>query len=401
MTDLNMGPNGDFNWRMRGKAYNRNITRVEVKAGMLSWALERSGQTEDSAQSKFPKFVEWMAETTSPTFRQLERFADWTRTPFGFFLLDSPPEEQLPIPDFRVAKGGPVRPSPDLLDTVYAMQRRQEWMREFLLEEGQEPLPFVGEATLQEQPERVAESMRKTLGLGEVWAKEEQTWSDALRLLRHAIEAAEIMVVINGVVGNNTHRPLDVSEFRGFALVDPVAPLVFVNGRDARSAQMFTLAHELAHLWIGREGVSNLDRLQPVGAHVEKFCNQVAAEFLIPTDILQGEWKTVSSLPDRFNRLARAFKVSAIVVARRALDLQHISREEFFDFYDRHIEASKGRRRSQGGSFWNNQRVRIGDLFGSAVAQAVWAGRLLYRDAYELTGLRGKTFDNYVAGLGL
>ena len=284
------------------------------------------------------------------------------------------------------------------------MQRRQEWMRNFLLEEGQEPLAFVGEASIQDSPTDVAGSMQTALGLSGEWAKQERSWGDALRLLRQAIEAAEIMVVVNGVVGNNTHRPLDVNEFRGFVLVDPVAPLVFVNGKDAECAQMFTLAHELAHIWIGLEGVSNLDRLQPVGSAVEIFCNKVAAEFLVPAQRFQTEWHSVSMHPDRFSRLARTFKISALVAARRALDLQYITRQEFFDFYDSQIRESVERRqqsKARGGDFWRTQRVRIGDLFGGAVAQAVWAGRLLYRDAYKLTGLRGKTFDNYIAGLGL
>jgi len=378
------------------------MVRVPVQTELLRWALDRSGRTEASARSKFPKFPEWLDGTRPATVRQLETFANWTRTPLGFLMLDSPPEDRLPIPDFRTTRGRTLRPSPDLLETVQAMQRRQEWMQEFLTEEGQEPLAFVGEANMQDSPEDVAESMRSALGLSEEWAKQEKRWSDALRSLRQAIEAAEIMVVINGVVANNTHRRLDVNEFRGFALVAPIAPLIFVNGQDAKCAQMFTLAHELAHLWIGAEGVSNLDRLQPVGAAVETFCNRVAAEFLVPVKEFETQWQVVAMDQDRFDRLARTFKVSALVAARRALDLRYISREEFFAFYDHQIQTSAElRKRSTGGDFWKTQGVRIGDMFGSAVAQAVWAGRLLYRDAYKLTGLHGKTFDNYIAGLGL
>jgi len=317
-------------------------------------------------------------------------------------MLETPPEDRLPIPDFRTVTGQPRRPSPDLLETVQIMQRRQDWMREFLLEEGQEPLEFVGAADVKDAPEEAASAMREALDLTDGWAGELRTWDGALRMLRHCIEDAGIMVVVSGVVGNNSHRPLDVDEFRGFVLVDRIAPLVFVNGRDARCAQMFTLAHELAHIWVGEEGVSNLRRLQPVESSVEKFCNRAAAEFLVPARLLQARWQSVASHPDRFNLLARMFKVSAVVAARRALDLEYITRDEFFGFYDDQMAAIRSRRRkSDGGHFWNTQGVRIGHLFGSTVARAVWAGRLLYRDAYQLTGLHGKTFDNYVAGLGL
>ena len=378
------------------------MVRVPVQTELLHWALDRSGRSEEDAHSKFPKFSAWLDGTSPATVRQLETFASWTRTPLGFLMLDSPPEDRLGIPDFRTTKGQTLRPSPDLLETVQAMQRRQEWMQEFLTEEGHEPLAFVGEASMQDSPEDVAESMRNALGLSDQWARKETSWTAALRLLRQAIEAAEIMVVINGVVGNNTHRRLKVNEFRGFALAAPIAPLIFVNGQDAKCAQMFTLAHELAHLWIGAEGVSNLDRLQPVGGDVEKFCNRVAAEFLVPVQEFKTEWQIIATDPNRFDRLARTFKVSALVVARRALDLRFINREEFFIFYDNQIQASVDlRKKSSGGDFWKTQGVRIGDMFGSAVAHAVWAGRLLYRDAYKLTGLHGKTFDNYIAGLGL
>jgi Zn-dependent peptidase ImmA (M78 family) len=378
------------------------MVRVPVQPELLRWALERSGRSEESARTKFPKFPKWLDGTRPATVRQLETFANWTRTPLGFLMLDSPPEDRLSIPDFRTTGGRTLRPSPDLLETVQAMQRRQEWMQEFLIEEGHEPLGFVGEANIQDSPKDVAQSMRNALGLSDQWARKETSWTAALRLLRQAIEAADIMVVINGVVGNNTHRRLDVNEFRGFALTARVAPLIFVNGQDAKCAQMFTLAHELAHLWIGAEGVSNFDRLQPVGADVEIFCNRVAAEFLVPIQEFETEWQVVATDLDRFDRLARTFKVSALVAARRALDLRYITREEFFTFYDHQIQTSLNRRKkSSGGDFWKTQGVRIGDMFGSAVAHAVWAGKLLYRDAYKLTGLRGKTFDNYIAGLGL
>jgi len=225
--------------------------------------------------------------------------------------------------------------------------------------------------------------------------------------LRKAIENAGVMVVINGIVGNNTHRVLDVEEFRGFALVDEYAPLIFINGRDSTSAQMFTLIHELSHLWIGYEGVSNFNRLLPVQIKVEEFCNQVAAEFLVPSEQFKKVVEENKGKSDRvfFDIVARRFKVSPLVAARRALDMKCISKQRFFEFYNNHLIESekyraKRKAKKSGGHFWNTQTVRIGELFGSAVVQATLEGRLLYRDAYRLTDLQGKTFDNYVAQLG-
>jgi Zn-dependent peptidase ImmA (M78 family) len=283
------------------------------------------------------------------------------------------------------------------------MQARQEWMRDFVIEEGQLPLPFVNSVTFKMNPKDVAMEMRKTLDLSDGWANKVATWTEALKLLRDAIESLGVMIVVNGVVGNNTHRSLDVEEFRGFALVDEYAPMIFVNGKDSKSAQMFTFIHELAHLWLGLEGVSNFDKLQPIDIDVEIFCNHVAAEFLIPSDEFNMVLRENKGRMDfeLFAILGRRFKVSPLVAARRALDLKYIDKDRFFAFYnDYPKDTDKRKKKKSGGNFWNTQIVRIGVLFGSAVAQATLEGRLLYRDAYRLTGLKGKTFDNYLTQIG-
>ena len=264
-----------------------------------------------------------------PTLKQLEKLAKATHTPFGYLFLPEPPEERLPIPDFRtVTDAARRRPSPDLLDTLYTMRRRQEWLRETVVEHGMKSLAFVGSARLSDEPEAVGREMRRTLGLDGGWAAQVRTWQEAVGELRRAIERLGVMAVINGVVGNNTHRPLHVEEFRGFALADPYAPLVFVNGADAKSAQMFTLAHELAHIWLGTEGLSGFESLMPGGSDVEDWCNAAAAELLVPAVELRARWASVRREANRFDTVARAFKVSPIVAARRALDLRLVDRSQ-------------------------------------------------------------------------
>jgi Zn-dependent peptidase ImmA (M78 family) len=238
--------------------------------------------------------------------------------------------------------------------------------------------------------------MRDSFEVTGGWAKDVPTWEDALRHLRERIESAGVLVVFNGVVGNNTHRKLDADEFRGFALVDEYAPLVFVNNADFKSAQIFTLIHECAHLWIGSSGVSNFEKLTPSDHAVELWCNAVAAEFLVPKQELRSVWQHLP-LDDRIGSVARNFKVSRLVVARRALDLDLINWDTFISLYEESRTKSAG---GEGGNFWNSQNVRIGRRFGSAVIRAVKEGRLLYRDAYHLTGLNGDTFDRYVAEMG-
>ena len=376
---------------------------VSVNPDLLRWAIDRSGLPEVDLQSKFPKLDAWLSGDKDPTLKQLEAFAKKTMTPLGYMLLSKPPKEKLPIPDFRTVGDTPIdRPSPNLIDTLHDMQRRQAWMRDYLIEQGHSKLKFVGSAKKTRDVEHVVTAMRATLGLDRAdWASQLRTWEDALRFLRGRIEAAGIMVSVCGIVGVNTSRSLDPEEFRGFVLSDPYAPLIFVNGADSKSAQMFTIAHELAHIWVGKDGLFNLPQLMPHDDATEKFCNQVAAEFLVPAENLRERWSKVRREAEPFSYLASKFKVSPLVAARRALDLRLINQVEFFSFYHEYQTAWAARKRKKkeekksGGQFYVNQDVRLGKRFAYAVVQAAREGKILYGDAYRLTGLKGKTFETY------
>jgi Zn-dependent peptidase ImmA (M78 family) len=380
---------------------------LSLEPSVLRWARERAGLSPEllaeKIKTRLDRVVAW-ERTGALRFTQAETLAKVTHTPFGFLFLPTPPDEPLGIPDFRTVADGPVaRPSPELIDTLREMQRRQAWMREWLIEDGAQPLPFVGSTRIEDLPEQTAAQMREALGLRDGWARLSRTWSEALRQFRQRIEAAGILIVINGIVGNNTHRKLSVREFRGFALSDAYAPLIFVNGADGKAAQMFTMAHELAHLWLGRDGVANLEMLEPSAAPDERHCNAAAAEFLVPAADLIACWSEARTSDDPYQFLARRFKVSPIVAARRASDLRLIARSEYLAVY-RAYETDERRRQAakdDGGSFWNSQTVRIGERFGAAVARAAKEGRLLYRDAYRLTGLRGDTFAKFAESLGV
>jgi Zn-dependent peptidase ImmA (M78 family) len=379
------------------------MSRVTINPKLIRWAVDRSGQDESALMERFPKLADWESGDLQPTSKQLEDFAKATLTPFGAFFLPEPPQEKLPVPDFRTMKDQrPRRPSAALLETIYQMQRRQQWMHDYLIEEGADPLPFIGTVTLASSPLAAAENIRRTLGMEDNWAELHATWSSALLGLRRAVEDQGVLVVINGVFGNNTHQPLDPEEFRGFVLSDRYAPLVFINGADFKSSQMFTLAHELAHLWLGVDGVFDLPDLQPSEDQVEKFCNKVAAEVLIPGRELDACWSEAKTAADPFAVLARRFKVSPIVAARRALDQGLISRARFFAFLKsyRTREQQQQQRKPSGGDFYRTQEVRVGHRFGGAVIRAARAGRLLYQDAYRLTGLYGRTFDQFAEALG-
>ena len=379
------------------------MTRVPVKPELLRWARERAGVAQADLAAKFKKLPEWEAGETRPTFKQLEAFAGAVHVPFGYLFLSEPPDERLPISDFRtVAETANARPSPDLLDTLYAMQRRQAWLREHLVENDAELLTFAASARISDDPDAIGREMRRVLGIEEGWAAGVSTWQDAVNELRRMIEGLGVMAVINGVVGNNTHRRLRVEEFRGFALTDRYAPLIFVNGADAKSAQMFTLAHELAHIWLGEAGLSGFENLLPVGTDVEDWCNRAAAELLVPSQELRRHWTRLRRARKPFEAVARSFRVSPVVAARRAMDLKLVERRVFFDFYEHHISREhRGGTRPSGGNFYNNQNTRVGRLFATHVMRAAMEGQVGFKEAYQLTGLKGGTFQDYARCLDI
>lgn len=373
------------------------MDRVGVKPEILKWAIERFGDF-TSIEARFPKIKEWLSGDVQPTFKQLETFAKATSTPLGYFFLSKPPIEKMPIPHYRtIGNAGNERPSPDLIETIHAMERRQDWMRNYLINVGQDPLEFVGVTRDMEDPKAIAKLMRKQLGLKNNWASKRGTWQDALNDLLQIVQDAGMLIMINGIVGNNTHRKLDVNEFRGFVLVDEYAPLIFINGADGKAAQMFTLAHELVHIWMGISAAFDLNLLQPSKDKLETICNQAAAELLVPGDDFMTLWKSVKQDGNRYQKIARHFKVSELVAVRRALDLKVISFESYKTFYaEREKEEHMKNKGSGGGNFHNNANWRIGPKFADAIIGQVKEGKTLYRDAYRLTGIKGKTFDNFV-----
>lgn len=382
------------------------MTRAPVKPEMLRWAIERARVSPDDLNARFKKLEEWLQGDVQPTLKQLDAFANAVHVPVGYLFLPEPPEEQLPIPDFRTVAGRPLeRPSPNLLEMIYACQERQSWYADFARLYQEPALPFVGSATLDAAPEVVAARIRETLGFSIEERRDCATWTDALRLFIRRADDAGILVMVSGIVFSNTNRRLDVDEFRGFALVDRRAPLVFINGADSKAAQMFTLAHELAHIWLGASALSNAS-VQPAGGgrREEVWCNKVAAELLMPLDAVRAELQTNEPLADALRRLARHFKVSTLVVLRRLLDAGHLTRSQFDTAWqvelDRIREISQGA--SGGGNFYRTTLSRVSHRFTKALVVSTLEGQTLYRDAFRMLGVKKtETFNNLGREVGV
>jgi Zn-dependent peptidase ImmA (M78 family)/transcriptional regulator with XRE-family HTH domain len=379
------------------------MMRVDVKPELLRWARERAGLGPGELAHRFPQLDSWERGEERPTLKQLESFAKATHTPVGYLFLQEPPVERVPIPDFRtVANARIARPSPDLLETVYICQQRQEWYRDFARSVGEEPLAFVGSATLASGVEATAESMRHALGFDLEERRRMPTWTDALRRFIGQADELGVMVMVNGVVGNNNRRKLDPEEFRGFALADDLAPLVFINGADTKAAQMFTLAHELAHIWLGKSALSNVGPASTPSNNVESWCNRVAAELLVPLAVLRDEYQRGADLLIEANRLARRFKVSTLVILRRIHDAGGLTREQFWKAYQEELERLWEIPRGSGGDFYLTQAARVSKRFARALVVSTLEGQTLHRDAFRLLGFsKLRTFQELGHSLGV
>ena len=372
--------------------------RVEVRPELLEWARARSGIDEEVWDRRFPRYETWLGGQASPTIKQLEEFARKTYTPVGFFFLDEPPTEEVPIPDFRTVRDQPLASvggevSADLLDTVYVCQARQEWYRDNQLLNGEAPLDFVGNSTLRTPTSDVVDQMRVVLDWTVETRQRLNSLDAALTRLRENAETAGVLVMISGIVGSNTHRKLDPDEFRGFALADPYAAVVFVNGADSKAAQVFTLAHELAHIWLGETALSDVNPESTRTYAPERWCNQAAAELLVPMDEFRLVFDPASGLRSQLQPLAERFRVSTQVVLGRMREADALSWDQFMA----ELGAEKERvaelvaERGGGGNYYNTKAVQVGKRFARELIASTLEGRTPYTEAFRLLDVKKTT----------
>lgn len=375
------------------------MTTVPASVPVLRWAARRARLHDEDLAARFRKWPLWLSGEAQPTLKQLEDFAKLTHTAIGYFFLPEPPQLALPVPDFRTLRDQALaEPSSALLDTLYLCQQRQDWYRDYARLHGLSALAFVGSAGIRDNPEIVAQRMREALGLFAEERRQLPTWTDALRQLINKTEDAGVLVMASSIVGSNSHRKLDVEEFRGFALADELAPLVFLNGSDSKAAQMFTLARELAHLWLGATGVSDTEAGQVPEQLTERWCNRVAAELLVPLEVLRAAYRPDAPIPDEIQRLAREFKVSTLVALRRLFDAGFIEQGRLWQHYRDEQARLKAleQRGSGGGDFYRTLGARTSRRFARAIVCSTLEGQTLFQDAFRMLGVR-KTATFYEA----
>lgn len=367
---------------------------AHVNPVMLRWALSRSPVSRSHLAKSLKKaestIEQWLTGEAAPTFRQAQKLAKQLRIPFGYLFLEEPPDEDVALPDFRRHPAS-TDLSLDLRDVISDVLRKQDWYRDHRAERDEEPIGFVSRFTINSDVSVVAEDIRATLQF-ETHVRPESQADSFLRAFVTQVEAAGVLVMRNGIVRQATNRALRVEEFRGFSIADPMVPVIFVNNADSNAAQAFTLAHELAHIWIGQGGISDADvTISDEGpGDIEAFCNEVAGELLLPWAALSERWRQRgTAFEDWASQIAREFHVSTVMVARQLWQHQAIGREQFFDFYDREKQNWTSKQAAgSGGNYYLTAPIRNSRRLTQTVLESVEASETSIREASRLLGVK-------------
>lgn len=369
-----------------------------IKPKVLRWARERTGLSVQEFAQKLSvpseKVTEWESGETAITMKDAQNVAKLSLLPFGYLFSSEIPKRDLHLPDFRTINNDPIqKPSPELEATILEMEEKQNWFREYLIECDSLPLDWIGSISLKTSVSDAVHRIQEILSISGDEFERFSRWEDYFDLLVQKTEQAGIIFIRNSVVGNNTRRPLSLEEFRGFVLVDSYAPLIFINGRDYKNPQMFTLIHELVHLILGQSGV--IDISNDTSNKIEKYCNKVAAEFLVPESKLCSYWETLSQedseIRNNIYHLSKHFKVSSYVVILRCRDLHLISSEMASFLWKEEVEKFnriKAQQRGGGGDFYANLKYRVGESFAKAIISELSDRSISFGDAFRLLNVK-------------
>lgn len=381
-------------------------TPFRANPSLLYWARTDAGMSIDDVATKFfsgtdqeklgqwaDRVLSWEQGSDYPSLAQARKLADIYHRPLATFLLEAPPS-QTPLPnDFRQFDADtPPNFSTKLRLEIRKVRNRQLWLRDWLIENRVSPLPFVSSWKSLVNPESLANQIRQTLGIS---FERQSSFPDPDSALRHWIDLVEI-AGINVVQG----WAFESSEARGFALVDDTAPFIYINTRDSQSGRVFTLFHELVHIWIGESAVSNAagpGEFKGRAARVEPFCNRVAAMILVPNDVFDSLRESFQSdnIDYVIAALSKRFSVSREVIARRMLERTEISQEQYDTLRIRYRREYQAMRDSADGFLQPGLRfvMNNGARFSGAVLEALAEGQVSVTDASDLLGATATQFD--------
>lgn len=378
---------------------------LQLHPETLHW-IRKEVQADMGDDSVIQLLEEWELGAKKPTLSQVQKLSNETHIPFGYFFLKEKPAEKYNVLEFRtldsVYHGDG---SQALRDTIFEMLNVQDWMKQYRMHQGNGVLSYVGSLKNEIDAPIISASIRKKLDISTAWFQQCKDADHAFKLIREKCEAIGILVMLNSVVGANTHRPLSLKEFRAFALCDSYAPLIFINARDMAVGRLFSLLHEIVHIFVGADNLFNAtDEDEHFSKSTETLCNKVAAEILLPSDYFLAFWdrckREQADTMVCIKETGRVFHCSLTAVARRALDLQRISSTEYANYTKMFSQGyARNKEKGHGGNYYHTIQSRIDKHFLKALADSVLMGRTSYTEAFRLTNTNNKTFTHLVSTL--
>ena len=381
----------------------------EVNPEIMVWARETAGLSleeaarklnfrDSSKSSAVEKLTLIERGEKKPSRPQLLKMAGQYRRPLLTFYLSKPPQKSDRGVDFRTLPQSEHSPEEALLDALIREIRARQSMVRVIMEDEDEavPLPFVGSHRIEDGPAAFLESLRALLGLDAAAYRAQLNESAAFALLRKSAEEAGIFVLLKGNLGNYK-TALDTTVFRGFAIADEVAPFIVINDQDAQSAWSFTLLHETVHLLLGHTGISG----DSAENEIERFCNDVAGEFLLPARELKqlslNRSARIGNISERISALASEFKVSRAMIAYKAYrsdliagatynQLKVLYREEWLRNREKHREHTRQNETIL--NYYRVRRHRLGSRIIGLVEHMMAADALSTSKAAQILGVK-------------
>jgi len=378
---------------------------VNIRPEIISWALSQT-QEEKLGEKLMNNIAKWLDGTKTPTFNQIEDFSKKANIPLGYFFLKTPPIEQIDLLKYRTVDSIQLaNPSRNLVDIIHEMENIQDWMKTYRQDLGFDKLSVVGCMKGVEEISFIVDRIRKDLELENTWYERNNNSREAFNYIRKQLETCGVVVMMSGIVGKNTHRALDVNEFRAFAIVDDWAPLIFINSVDSEGAKLFSILHEVAHIWLGMSDLFNDRQGQVSGvSKIEVVCNAVAGELIVPENVFLDKWDICDmDIFEKITELAKYFRCGEIVIARKAIDCKKIGQDIYKQVVQTAIEnykQMKENRQTNGGNYYNTVGSRLDGCFVRALCESVNMGRTTYTEAYRLTNTNYRTFSEVAQRFG-
>lgn len=369
-----------------------------IQPSVLRWARESQGYSLEDVALHLKRSVDdvaaWESGAAAPSYAQLETLAySLYKRPLAVFFLPAPPQEPKVKQEFRTLPDFEL----DQLaaDTRYQLRlahAHQISLRE--LNDGANPAvrKVFKDIAITESSgvAAAADSLRRYFGIS---LDDQAAWgtSDAaLKAWRNAVEACGVFVF------KHSFKQKTIS---GFCLADDEFPLIYLNNSTAKTRQIFSLFHELAHLLLKVNAISKLDeshieQLSPKERRIELFCNAFAAEFLMPAADFAVKVEALRNFDDKdIQLLARRYLVSREVVLRQLLDRKLVAQA----YYESKVEqwVTESENGGSGGDYYATQSAYLGERYLQLVFSKHYQGRLTLEQVADYLGVRTKS----VAGL--